>query len=253
MREPQVNLICLPFAGGSAYSYADLEKLTASFVKVLPIELPGRGRRFAEPLLTDLHEMARDALEQAREAITARPYALFGHSLGAKLAYVLTRRIIREGFPAPAHLFLSGCAAPSVPPKSRHRHLLPREAFLEMINELGGTPREVLREEGLMDLFEPILRADFQANDTYSRQDATGTDTGGCRTRGPLTQPLTVMIGTKDSVSYEEALKWRDETSGKTKLLALPGRHFFIFDHWKTIGRIISETLEYLAPQPPRP
>ena len=259
MREPQVNLICLPFAGGSAYSYVDLEKSTASFVKVLPIELPGRGRRFAEPLLTDLHGMARDALEQAKEAITAKPYALFGHSLGAKLAYEVARGIIREGFPAPAHMFLSGCAAPSVPPKSRHRHLLPRDAFLEMINELGGTPREVLLEEGLMDLFEPILRADFQANDTYSHRNGTDTGGYGCGCgcgrgrRAPLTQPMTIMIGTKDIVSHEEALKWRDETSGTTRLLELPGGHFFIFEHWNTIGRIISETLEYLAPQTPRP
>lgn len=92
--------------------------------------------------------MARGTLEQAKEA------------------YELARRIIGEGFPAPAHLFLSGCAAPSIPPKSRRRHLLPRDAILGMINELDGTPREVLLEESRVDLFEPLSRADLQALNT---------------------------------------------------------------------------------------
>jgi surfactin synthase thioesterase subunit len=233
MRKAQVHLICLPFAGGNSYSYLDLAKSTASFVKVLPIELPGRGRRFADPLLTDIRDMAQDALTQTMEIVATKPYALFGHSLGAKLAYVLARRIAHEGLPAPAHLFVSGGAGPSVPPKNLGRHLLPREAFFEMIKELQGTPREVLEEEALMDLFEPMLRADFQANDTYDY-----------RRQGPLTVPVTVMIGTNDRVSYDEALRWEEETTGKTQLHQFSGGHFFIFEHWHAIGQIVSERLQ---------
>lgn len=233
MREASVSLVCLPHAGGSSYSYLELEKFTAPFVRILPIELPGRGRRFSDPLMTDLHSLAQDALEQARGVIDTGAYAIFGHSLGARLGYVLARSIAMSGLPMPVHLFLSGSAGPSVRPKNPGRYLLPKKDFLEVIADFGGTPPEVLREDSLMEVFEPVLRADFQASDTYTY-----------RRQAPLAQPMTVMIGADDTVSYDDASKWRDESSGEVQILVFSGGHFFIFEHWDAIGRIISRALQ---------
>lgn len=236
MNGSQVTLICLPFAGGSAYSYGDLEKSVGPFIDLLPMELPGRGRRFAEPLLTDVHDMVDDLFGRVKDAVLLGPYAVFGHSLGAKLAFELARRIVRERLPEPAHLFVSGSAAPSVPPKDRCLHLLPCTPFRRMIAELGGTPPEVLREEGLMDLFEPVLRADFQACNTYAYREGR-----------PLTLPITVLMGLQDTVERRDAIKWGEETRAETQRFAFRGGHFFLFDHWGAIGQIIARSLDYLS------
>jgi surfactin synthase thioesterase subunit len=228
-----ISLIGLPFAGGSACSYRDLKASLAPSVDFCPIEPHGRGRRFSEALLADIHAMAEDALRQVRALIESRPYALYGHSLGAKVAYLMACGIATRGLPQPEHLFVSGSAAPSVPPRSRTRHLLPRQAFFDLIRSMSGTATEIFESSELLDLFEPVLRADFEANDTYCYQK-----------QEPLSVPLTVMIGTEDTVSYTDAFQWERETTGQTRILRFPGGHFFINKHCRAIAHLISQALE---------
>jgi len=234
MIDDPILLFCIPFAGGSSYSYRELEKYTADFIEVVPVELPGRGRRFSEPLITDIHELARDVGGGIRDRLH-RPYALYGHSMGGCIAYLLARRLAQEGMPLPLHLFVSGREGPSAKLKRPNRHLLPREEFVEELKRFEGTPRQVLENEELMTLFEPILRADFQANDTYVHEPGP-----------PLDVPVTVMIGLDDNTTDEEALKWREETLHEISLLRFPGGHFFIFDHSPQMGRIFSRRLQPL-------
>jgi surfactin synthase thioesterase subunit len=224
---PRGTLFCLPFAGGSSYSYRDLQR-HADDVRFVVLELPGRGRRFSEPLLTTLLDMSDDLFQQIRDRLDGA-YAVYGHSLGAGIGYLLIKRIIREQCPLPQRFFVSGREAPSLPVKQKGRHLLPRAQFIEVLKRFEGTVPEVLENQEMMDLFEPVLRADFQALDTYAYEKTE-----------PFDVPITVMRGSEESVSRDDVLKWQDETIRKIDFLEFSGGHFFIFSHAEEIGRILS-------------
>jgi surfactin synthase thioesterase subunit len=228
----KVRLFCIPFAGGSRYAYRGLGKYTADFIHLVHIELPGHGQRMREPLLTDARKIAEDIFLQIRDDLNP-PYAFYGHSLGALLSYLLARKIMAENMPDPVRLFVSGRQGPSVAEEDKDTHRLPRRAFYKKVAEYGGTPQKVLEEEELMAFMEPILRADFQAVATYRHSNTIRLHT-----------PITVMIGLEEKVKHEDALKWREVTHGEISLKQFPGGHFFIFDHFPEIGRIVSTELE---------
>ena len=228
----KINLFCLPFSGGNSYSYRKLEQYTADFINLIVFDLPGHGKRIKEPLLTDITEMAEDVVEQMKNSLSD-PYAIYGHSMGATLGYVVSQKIVQQEMNPPIHLFVSGHQGPSVENKREVLHVLPKEEFIEKVLAYGGIPEMVAQEKDLMDLFVPIMRADFQAVETYTHKPAQ-----------PLNIPITVMIGLDEEVTYEEALKWQEVTTQKISLKQFSGGHFFIFDHLPEIGRIISQTLE---------
>lgn len=227
----ETTLFCLPFAGGSSYSYRELQRYTDDSMRIVALDLPGRGRRFSEPLLTSVHDMVDDVFGQIRDRLDGA-YAIYGHSLGACMGYLLVKRIIRERCPLPLHLFVSGRGGPSVRGKEKGRYLLPRTEFIEVLKRFEGTTREVLENQEMMDLFEPVLRADFQALDTYAYEECE-----------PFDVPITVMRGSDEHVGREEALRWQDGTTKKIYLLEFRGGHFFIFRHAPEICRMLSRVM----------
>ncbi len=232
LADHKVKLFCLPFAGGSSYAYREFEQHISDFITVRFIDFPGHGKRMREPLLTNIHEMADDIFYQIRDDLN-EPYAIYGHSLGATVSYLLSKKIVGKDMPnQPFHLFLSGRAAPSVKKEDRTFHLLPKEEFIDKVAEYGGIPELVLQEKELMDFFEPILRADFQAVETYKYEKTDLLDI-----------PITALIGLNEKVTYDEALKWRETTTRDVSVKQFTGGHFFIFEHLAEIGRIISQTL----------
>ena len=228
----KLNLYCLPFAGGSKYSYNAFVKSAPKEINVIPIEIPGRGSRFKDPLFTDIQQIADDVFAQIRDGLDV-PYAIYGHSMGSLLGYLVTKKIVASGLSHPLHLFFTGASAPSVEKDSVLRYLLPKEEFKAELRELGGSPDEILSDDTLMDFFEPILRADFEAVETYNHQETQ-----------PFSIPIHVVIGTDEKVSYEDATKWQEETLSKIKVQQLPGGHFFIFDFVKEIISMISENFK---------
>jgi surfactin synthase thioesterase subunit len=231
----ETTLFCLPFAGGSSYSYRELQRYVDDFVRIVALDLPGRGRRFSEPLLTNVHDMVDDVFGQIRDRLNGA-YAIYGHSLGAYVGYLLVKRIIHERCPLPLHLFVSGREGPSVRGKEKDRHLLPRAEFIEVLKRFEGTTREVLENQEMMDLFEPVLRADFQALDTYAYEECE-----------PFDVPITVMRGSDEHVMREDALRWQDESTKKVSLLEFSGGHFFIFLHAPEICRMLSQRVMALS------
>ncbi|SDK75169.1 Surfactin synthase thioesterase subunit [Actinopolyspora mzabensis] len=228
---PALRLFCLPYAGGSARIFSDWQSRLPEHVECVPLELPGRGIRFNETP----HERLDPLLDELLPAVLARrdrPFALFGHSLGALLAFELSRRL-RQHRLLPCHLFVSAFRAPHLPVHGTPDHSLPDEQFRARLREFNGTPQEVLDDEGLMELLIPILRADLAIPDTYSHVSES-----------PLDCSLTAFAGTDDGeYTTAEVAEWAGHTSQEFKLKIMPGDHFFLHHHQHSLLDEISQRL----------
>lgn len=229
----KINLICFPFAGGSAYSYASFQQFVPNNIKLITVEPPGRGKRIDQPLLPDIQSIANDVYDQVKPLLK-EPYAFYGHSMGTIVAYLITKRIIKEGLPQPLHLFVSGRMGPSAKDNEPHIHHLPQNEFREKLKEIGGSPDEFLDDDNLMSFFEPILRADFRSNELYEYEGITA----------PFDIPVTVMIGKEEKINEYEAMAWQQETTKPIEVYWFSGGHFFILDHVQEIMRIIGNKLK---------
>lgn len=231
-----MQLFCFPFAGASYYAYAPLIKEIEGKLDVIALDLPGHGKRIQESLLTDVRTMAQDLLPMVKSSIKG-PYGFFGHSLGALVAFELTRLIHDTGISPPIHLFISGRKGPLTPSPEISVKGLSRQELLKKVADYGGTPSLLLEQEEFMDFMAPILRADFEAVASYRYKPGELID-----------QPMTVLAGTREGISSEQAAQWQQVTRCKTKIQWFEGEHFFIFNHLPDIARLITRQM---APSPP--
>jgi medium-chain acyl-[acyl-carrier-protein] hydrolase len=135
-------------------------------VEVVPIQLPGRENRFDEPAI-DSVELLVGRLLDGLLSYLDRPFALFGHSMGAVIAFELARHLGTMGL-EPVCLFASGCKAPHLPrDQSTHRHQLPNREFIAAVGDMNGIPREARVNADLMELVLPALRSDFKLVEIY--------------------------------------------------------------------------------------
>lgn len=226
-----MRLFCLPYAGGSAMFYARWRRLLPSWIDVRPVEWPGRGARMDEALATDPHALASQ-LARELAAQVDQPYALFGHSLGALIAFELAHCLLDRGARAPAMLFASGAEAPAVRDGRRWRLPLSDDALLQEMRDLRGTPAEALSNAELMQSALPVLRADFLMCGAYVY-----------RRRLALPCPLQVFGGAEDETSREALQAWRQETAASFRLDVLPGHHFFIHTQQAELVDLIGAAL----------
>ncbi|HEX5709308.1 MAG TPA: thioesterase II family protein [Pyrinomonadaceae bacterium] len=212
-----LRLFCLPYAGGGAYIYRDWAEHLPAKVEVCPIQLPGRGNRLREAPATRMAPLV-EAIAGAITPLLDKPFAIFGHSMGALIGFELARFLGREHGKVPSHLFVSGRSAPQVPDADKRTYDLPEPEFIEELRRLNGTPQEVLDHPELMQMMIPILRADFETIQTYEYQAGR-----------PLDCPISAMGGIQDpDVTRQDLEAWREETSGPFTLRMFPGGHFLI-------------------------
>jgi medium-chain acyl-[acyl-carrier-protein] hydrolase len=155
--------------------------------------------------------------------------------MGSLISFELARFLRRHNLPQPQRLFISAKRGPSTPRRDANEdlHALPDREFLAGIKKLGGTPDEVLQNEELMELFLPMLRADFTLLETYQYVPEP-----------PLACPISAYCGTEDKeVSKEEMVSWQEQTISTFKLLMLPGNHFFIHSQQDLLLKHISQDL----------
>lgn len=235
--EGAMRLVCFPHAGGAASSYHSLARALAPDVEVLAVQYPGRQDRRHEPPVPRLSELADRIAEalDAQDTPDAAPYALFGHSLGALVAYETARRLDRRGN-TPHRLFVSARCAPTAGPGPTDG-LDDDAALLAEVRRLGGG--DALDDPEVQALALPALRADYQALRSYTWQD------------GPaLRCPVTVLSGTHDPLcAPEQALGWLRLAVVPGRSRVLTGGHFYLQDRVTEVARAVLTDLGPRTPQ----
>lgn len=230
----RIELFCLPFAGGNKYSYRDYESVAPADISIVPLEYPGRGARIREPLLSDMAAVVEDMYVQIKQRISHLPYAIYGHSMGALVTLLLVKKMEARGDILPLRLFMTGTTGPSAyfNMEKKKRHLLSKQDFIQEMRELDGSPEEILNSPDLLNYFEPILRADFKAAETFQY-----------RPSNPLSIPITVITGTDEPMKEQDIHAWQEETCYPVEFMKLPGKHFFIFKNAAAVMQVICNKL----------
>jgi medium-chain acyl-[acyl-carrier-protein] hydrolase len=215
--QARLRLFCLPYAGGNPWMFRTWSDGLPVDVEVHAIQLPGRGTRLKEPAFARLAPLVQ-ALTQGLLPLLDKPFAFFGHSLGAVVSFELARRLRKQQWPEPVRMFVSACSAPQLLYHGPIRHTLTEVDFLEELRRLNGTPRAVLENAELMELLLPVLRADFAVYETYQYLPEP-----------PLHCPIAVFGGLQDSgVRRGDLEAWRAQTRAACTLRMLPGDHFYL-------------------------
>lgn len=211
------RLFCFPYAGAGASIFCPWTAQLAPDIEVIPVQLPGRENRLSEPPFTDISSLIK-ALSDPLLPYCDRPFALFGHSVGALVAFEFARYLRRHDYPQPIHLFVSGREAPHLGASSSPIHQLPDPEFIAELCRYNGMPDTLLQNSELMELFLPILRADLAINEVYAYSSET-----------PFDYPISAFGGLDDGEATQEGMEgWRQETRQEFTLMMVPGDHFFI-------------------------
>ena len=227
-----VRLFCFPYAGGTALVYRTWAQRLPPSVEVTAIQLPGRASRMQEPLMSRLSDVVAP-IASALAPFLDKPFAFFGHSMGALTSFEVARFFRRQGRELPRHMFVSGRPAPQLNSERRTLYNLPTDELITELQQLEGTPREVLEHPELMDLMLPTLRADFSVCDTYEYTE-----------EAPLASPITAFGGLQDSdISRRKLEAWREQTSAAFTVRMFPGNHFFIHSHETLLLNLLAAQL----------
>ncbi|TDV49778.1 thioesterase II family protein [Actinophytocola oryzae] len=229
---PRTRLICFPHMGGSAGFFGPLAARLRPDVEVLAVQYPGRLDRRDEPALDTIERLADGVCAALRSTPPERlePFGLFGHSMGALVAYEVARRLEDHSGPVPTALIVSGKPAPHCAQTMTDHPAIPRDLdrvqpgqvdigqVATGLRGLAGTDHQVLDDPDLLEALLPVLRADIMALRSYVPPSAP-----------PLCAPIAAFVGDRDAtVDLAEAQAWQEFTTGGFELHVLPGDHFYL-------------------------
>lgn len=229
---PAVRLFCFHYANGSASMYRGWPDHLPGTVSVEAVQLPGRDNRFREKPYDRMSPLVDDVVDALRSRIDL-PYALFGYSMGAQVAFNVAHGLCAAGFPAPLALFVAASPAPSlqveVPAWNESD-----ERLLQYMHDMGGLPADILEHPDLLELMLPTLRADLTVVATWPYLK-----------RAALPTAIHAFAGTSDpDATPARMASWSLETTAGFRETILDGGHFFIE---KTMPTIVAEVTQYLA------
>jgi surfactin synthase thioesterase subunit len=223
-----LRMMCVPYAGAGAGVYRGWQRASSALLDVIPVQLPGREEEFTAPFHRTVREAAEDVAGRVARGSGGHPFVLFGHSLGAVLAYEATRSLWSTGGPLPRHLVVSG----SVSPRRRRTRRLsedPEQAVTQLSDLTGQV--EAFADPELRGLLLPALRADIGMLDGYHPQPGR-----------PLPIPLTAIRGADDaSVPVTDWQDWAAYTSAAFRTVELPGGHMYLTESWPSVLRTVEE------------
>lgn len=227
----KMRLFCFPYGGSGPSVFRDWADHFSDDIEVIGVLYPGRESRTTEPLTPDIKQMAEAMLPTILQYLD-KPFAFFGHSMGALISFELTRLLSAECSSLPEHLFVSAADAPHVV-KSDPIHHLPEEEFLQALIGLNGMPREVLENTEFLEYVLPIIRSDFSACANYRYSE------------GPLVScPVTAYGGSNDPrVDPQYVEQWCQYAGARFQVKMFAGDHFFMTSHQREMISAIHQEL----------
>ena len=239
--QPLLRMLAFPWCGAGASVYRKLALCLPPHIELLAVQLPGREDRFGESLMVRMEQIVEHTLKDI-VSVFDRPLILFGHSMGAlvawEIAQALRDRIGRE----PTALIVSGHGAPHCAPRStRSWHSANERDLIANIRQLGGTPDELLEDRPMMRAFMPLLRADYEVVENYRP-----------KSRPPLSCSLVACAGGEDrEVTPETMRAWLSCTTGHRRLHWFEGDHFYLSSQPALLARSIEEWIAPSFPMAP--
>ncbi|WP_330305205.1 MULTISPECIES: alpha/beta fold hydrolase [unclassified Streptomyces] len=231
-----LTLVCFPHAGGGASAYRPLATALGPRAGVLSLQYPGRQDRRTEPPYTSVDALADDIAATLLRQV-AGPVVLFGHSMGALVAYETARRLERDGGAGPLGLVVSG-ARSAAEPRPRDVSLRSDAGIIDELRQLDGTSAELLDDPEIQAMILPALRADYTALETYRHRPGP-----------PLRCPVSAYVGDADpQAGALDAERWADLTSGTFRQRTFAGGHFFVDSARQRVAAALAEDLDAFAP-----
>lgn len=214
----KINVFCFHHAGGAASFYKNWSAALSSQVQLISVQMPGRESRYGEAFAESLEAMVSEML-QYKAVFADKPFAMFGHSLGALFAFELARQLANHAGLAPRFVVASGHGAPRRGPPEELLHHLPDDRFIAKMREkYGGISDEVMNSPELLEFLLPRFRADIRIAEQHASREGA-----------PVRFPVVVLHGRGDhSVSTDELLGWQKETHARVRIHEFDGDHFFI-------------------------
>jgi medium-chain acyl-[acyl-carrier-protein] hydrolase len=235
----RMRLFCLPFAGGGASTYHGWPHALPGEIEMRAVQLPGREARLGEPRARSARALAQ-SIAGALEPYLERPFALFGYSMGALLAFETARELRRRGRPLPIHLFVAAMRAPHLPGKVPPLASLSQEELLRGVRHYYQPPEEAFQIPELLELFLPVLRDDIALVDAYAYYDEP-----------PLSCAIDAYVGEDDrSTDVDSASLWGRHGTGPFALDTFPGGHFFLQGALPQLQRKVAARLRSLIGAP---
>ncbi|WP_010291653.1 thioesterase II family protein [Clostridium senegalense] len=227
----KIRIFCLPCAGSGASIYGQWHKFLPKDIGVYPIQLPGRENRICEDPILDMDSLVKYITNSILPYLD-KPFLFFGHSLGARVAFEITHNLNSVYNKIPNCLIVSGSRAPHIP-EPNPIHFLPDNEFLNAIGKLSGIPNIIFENKELMNLFLPILRADYTIDETYVFKD-----------KSPLPCPIIAFGGVYDTEASEDEIQdWSAYTSNLFSYSMIEGDHFFFKSHVEELLNKISKII----------
>jgi surfactin synthase thioesterase subunit len=231
---PRLRLFCFPYAGGSSAIYSEWLKLLDADIELIAIQLPGRAERIHETPIGEMDKLTNGILAELQN-LQDIPFAFFGHSMGARIAYALSLKMQTLGNRLPDRLILSAHGAPEANKKPKTLHTLPDDELISELRLMNGTSKELLENKELMSFILPMIRADFKV--ACERIDSD--------VKLPCT--ASVVSGIEDfELKYHELEAWADCFRSTLDIHLIAGDHFFIN---KNTGTLLSLVNTILAPE----
>jgi len=233
--EARLRLICFPYAGANASIFKMWPKYFSEDIEVIAVRLPGKDLRLREKPLCSMDQIMTELVPQL-EVLLDKPIALFGHSMGAALAYELAKKLMTKDT-VPQHVFVSACRGPMIPRRKKSIHDMSDNDFRNELGRMGGTPPVILNDDDLYNLMAPGLRADFEVIEAWGYDEVA-----------LLNVPITSFYSENDQEAFPEEVEgWSQVSSATYTEHEMSGDHFFIHSSEARLLHAIAKTIDRSA------